>query len=132
MVAARSSDTEIRLPKVLSTGDAKSLYDHLLTEPSGGAKDRRTAIDIQIIRSSMDALDAKVRWVDHSGMCADAMTKRSGNIPLLQILLRTGRTCVTEEAAILEKHRMHPSSRSSSCKTRVDPAIQGSVQGRSS
>ena len=32
MVAARSSDAKLRLPKVLSIGDAKSLYDHLHTE----------------------------------------------------------------------------------------------------
>ena len=76
LVAARSSDAEARFPKVLSIGDAKSLYDHLRTETSGGANDRRTAIDIQIIRASMDAQGAKVRWVDHSGMYADAMTKK--------------------------------------------------------
>ena len=124
MVAARSSDAKLRLPKVLSIGDAKSLYDHLHTETSGGANDRRTAIDIQIIRSSMEAQDATVRWVDHGGMYADAMTRRNGNIPLLQILMRTGRTCITEEAAILERHQIQPSSRSSSSKTRVDPAAQ--------
>ena len=50
IVAARSSDTEARLPKVLSVGDAKSMYDHSRTEISGGANDRRTAIDIQIVR----------------------------------------------------------------------------------
>ena len=124
MVAARSSDAQLRLPKVLSIGDAKSLYDHLHTETSGGANDRRTVIEIQIIRSSMEAQGATVRWVDHGGMYADAMTKRNGNIPLLQILMRTGRICITEEAAILKRHQMQPSSRSSSSKTRVDPAAQ--------
>ena len=81
LIAARSSDAEARFPKVLSIGDAKSLYDHLRTETSGGANNRRTAIDIQIIRASMDAQGAMVRWVDHSGMYADAMTKRNGNVP---------------------------------------------------
>ena len=70
----------------MSIGDAKSLYDHLSTETPGGANDRRTAIDIQIIRSSMGAQGATVRWVDHGGMYADAMTKRNGNIPLRQSL----------------------------------------------
>ena len=63
LIAARSSDAEVRFPKVLSIGDAKSLYDNLRTETSGGANDRRTAIDIQIIRASMDAQGATVRWV---------------------------------------------------------------------
>ena len=124
MVAVGSSDAQLRLPKVLSIGDAKSLYEHLHTETSGGANDRRTAIDIQIIRSSMEAQGATVRWVDHDGMYADAMTKRNGNVPLLQILMRTGRICITEEAAILERHQLQPSSSSSSSKTRVDPAAQ--------
>ena len=41
LIAARSSDAEGRFPKVLSIGDAKSLYDHLRTETSGGANDSR-------------------------------------------------------------------------------------------
>ena len=49
------------------------------------------------------AQGAKVRWVDHSGMYADAMTKKNGNVPLLQMLLRTGRICITEESITLEK-----------------------------
>ena len=120
LTAARSSDAEVRFPKVLSIGDAKSLYDHLRTETLGGANDRRTAIDIQIIRATMDAQGATVRWVDHSGMYADAMTERNGNVPLLQMLMRTGRICITEEAVTLEKHKSNPSSRNSSSKTRVD------------
>ena len=112
MVAARSSDAQLRLPKVSSIGDAKSLYDHLHTETSGGANDKRTAIDIQIVRSSMEAQGAIVRWVDHGGMYAHAMTKRNGNVPLLQILMWTGRICITEEAAILERHQLQLSSRS--------------------
>ena len=121
MVAARSSDAQLRLPKVLSIGDAKSMYDHLHIETSGGANDRRTAIEIQIFQSSMEAQGATVRWVDHGGMYADAMTKRNGNVPLLQILMRRSRICITEEAAILERHQLQPSLRSSSSKTRVDP-----------
>ena len=114
MVAARSSDAPLRLPKVLSIRDAKMLYDYLHTQTSGGANDRRTAINIQIIRSSMEAQGATVRWVDHGGMYADAMTKRNDDVPLLQLMMRTGRTCITEEAAKLERHQLQPSSRSSS------------------
>ena len=72
----------------------------------------------------MEAQGATLRWVDHDGMYADAMTKRNGNVPLLQILMRTGRICITEEAAVLERHQLQPSSRGSSSKTRVDPAAQ--------
>ena len=121
LVAGRSQDPNRELAKVLTICDAKSLYDHLHSETSGTTADRRTAIEIQIIRASLDAQDGDVRWVDHSGMYADAMTKRNGNTPLLQMLMRSGRVCITEESATLAKHRVDPKSRSSSCKTRVDP-----------
>ena len=131
MVAARSSDADARLKHVLSICDAKSLYDHLRTETSGCANDKRTAIDIQIIRASMDAQGATIRWVDHSGMYADAMTKRNGNTPLLQTLMRTGRVCITEESATLEKHRTDTKARSSSSKTWSDPAASSAAPGSS-
>ena len=121
LVAARTN-TQETLPKVLSICDAKALYDHLHSETAGCTADRRTAIEIQIIRSSLDAQNGEVRWVDHSGMYADAMTKRNGNIPLLQTLMRTGRVCITEEAATLEKHRLNPRGRNSQAKSRDDPA----------
>ena len=130
LIAARSSDAEVMFPKVLSIGDAKSLYDQLRTETSGGANDRRTAIDIQIINASTDAQCATVRWVDHSGMHADAMTKKNGNVPLLQMLVRTGRICITEESVTLEINKLNPSSRSSSSKTRVDPVTQAVMGAR--
>ena len=74
----------------------------------------------------MEVHGATVRWVDHGGIYADAMTKRHGNIPLLQILMRTGRMCITEEPALMERHQMQPSSRSSLSQTQVDPADQSS------
>ena len=122
LVAARTVDPKRELPKVLTICDAKSLYDHLHSETSGCTADRRTAIEIQIIRSSLDAQGADVRWVDHHGMYADAMTKRNGNIPLLQTMMRTARICISEEKAILEKHKDGSVLRSSSAKTRHDPA----------
>ena len=75
----------------------------------------------------MDAQGAMVRWVDHSGMYADAMTKKNGNVPLLQMLLRTGRRCITEESITLEKHKSNPSSRNSSSKTHIDPVMQAAM-----
>ena len=122
LVAGRSVDPNRELPKVLSICDAKSLYDHLHSETAGCTADRRTAIEIQIIRASLDSQEADVRWVDHTGMYADALTKRGGNVPLLQTLLRTARIAITEESATLEKHRTSATPRSSSSKTYTDPA----------
>ena len=61
LVAGRTTDPNKELPQLLSICDAKSLYDHLHKESSGTAADRRTAIEIQITRSSLDAQDGQVR-----------------------------------------------------------------------
>ena len=39
-------------------------------------------------------------------MYADAMMKKNGNVPLLQMLVGTGRICITEESVTLEKHKI--------------------------
>ena len=57
-------------------------------------------------------------------MYADALTKRDGNVPLLQTIMRTTRICITEVSATLEKHKLDPKSRSSHSKTRSDPAVK--------
>ena len=56
-------------------------------------------------------------------MYADGMTKINGNIPLVQMLMRTGRVCISSESATLEKHKTDPKTRSSSSKTKIDPAL---------
>ena len=122
LCAARSADPDRSLEQLLCICDAKSLYDHLRNETSGTTSDRRTAIEIQIIRSSLDAQGGQVRWVDHSGMYADAMTKRGGNIPLLQTLMKTGRIAITKESTALEQMR-----RGSSSKTYTDPAADNAT-----
>ena len=63
-------------------------------------------------------------------MYADAMTKKNGNVPLLQMLMRIRRICITEESVTLEKHKVNPSSRSSSSKTRADPLTQAVMDAR--
>ena len=78
----------------------------------------------------MDAQCTTVRWVDHSGMYVDAVTKNSSNVPLLQMHMRAGRICITEEAVTLEKLKLNPSSRSSSSKTRVHRVRQAVLYAR--
>ena len=92
-------------------GDAKSLYDHLRTETSvvpttGG---RRLAS-----KSSGPAWTHKVQW--YVGLITV--------VCMLQMLLRTGRICITEESITLEKHKSNPSSRNSSSKTHIYPVTQ--------
>ena len=62
-------------PAILAT-DCKSLYDHLISPSSPTAvDDRRTSIDIVIIRESIKLLSAQIRWLPTNRMIADGLTK---------------------------------------------------------
>ena len=78
-----------QLKESLAIIDAKSLYDYLAKETVGG-QDRRTAIEIQIIREDLCHLQGKVRWVDHPAMLADGLTKIRGNNEPLYRRVREG------------------------------------------
>lgn len=45
--------------------DAKSLYDMLSKEVAGGRADRRTAIDLSILRDVFSRTGWRARWVPH-------------------------------------------------------------------
>ena len=85
---ARDSTSE-RLQECLAIVDAKSLYDHLSKETIGG-QDKRTAIEIQIIRQELNQLNASIRWVDHPAMLADPLTKVRGATRALFDMLSSG------------------------------------------
>ena len=60
--------------------DCKSLYDHLCSPSSPTAvEDRRTSIDITIIRESIRNCTMQVRWVPTNRMLADSLTKDAGD-----------------------------------------------------
>ena len=66
-------------PPVIVT-DCKSLYDHLIAVSSPtSVEDRRTSIDIVILRQSIGSLGASVRWVPTNRMLADSLTKSAGD-----------------------------------------------------
>ena len=117
--AARSLDPEKKLKKFLAITDAKSLYDNLKNETAGISSDRRVATDIQIVRSSLNDQDGEVRWVDHIGMYADALTTRNGDTPLIQLLMRTGRLIIHEEKLTLLKHQDNPTKWHSKMKSKL-------------
>ena len=75
LIGAKSDKT---LKESLAIVDAKSLFDYLSKETLGG-QDKRTAIEVQIIREDLNAIAAEVRWVDHPAMLADGMTKLKGS-----------------------------------------------------
>lgn len=88
--ALARSDCSEGLRKTLGVVDAKSLFDHLVKETIGSTEDRRTAIEMQVIRQSLAELAAQIKWIPHCRMTMDCLTKRRGNREPLLELLRTG------------------------------------------
>jgi len=84
--------------------DAKSLYDLLSNETSGGG-DRRTALDVQMLREELSELSGKIRWIDHVHMPADCLAKKSGRFDSLFEMLRTGKFGITDESTTLEDRK---------------------------
>ena len=93
-------DDKEELAGALAIVDAKSLYDLLAHETTGGA-DRRTALDVQVLREELSELSGCIRWIDHMHMPADCLTKKRGRADSLMRLLESGRFGVTEEAITL-------------------------------
>ena len=88
--------------------DCKSLYDHLVAVSSPtSVEDRRTSIDIVILRQSMSRLSASIRWVPTNRMLADSLTKSAGDpTDLLRACIRN-HTCqsyqISSEESVLKR-----------------------------
>ena len=93
------SETEA-LEDALALVDAKSLYDFLIHETTGGS-DRRNALDVQVLREELAELRGQIRWVEHLEMPADCLTKKQGKVATLKKLLNEGVFGITEESAAL-------------------------------
>ena len=100
---ARTSRSVLaRRPSILAT-DCKSLYDHLVSPSSPTAvDDRRTSIDIVIIRESIKVMTAQVRWVPTKWMLADGLTKdKIDPVELLRSCVRGGTYQISPEEHVL-------------------------------
>ena len=76
--------------------DAKSLFDHLTKETTGITADKRTGLEMQVIRQTLAETGTKVKWMPHPQMVVDYLTKRQGNAQPLLDLLDSGILKVTE------------------------------------
>ena len=83
--------------------DCKSLYDHLSSQSSPTLDDRRTAIDIVILRDSIRRMQATLR-IPTNRMLADALTKESPEaFDLLRACLRSARYQISPEELVLQR-----------------------------
>ena len=90
-------------PPIVVT-DCKSLYDHLVSPSSPtSVEDRRTSIDIVIIRDSLKSMAAQIRWVPTDRMLADSLTKDAGDpIDLLRSCIRSSQYQISPEETVLQ------------------------------
>jgi hypothetical protein len=96
-----SQESEEQLKESLAVVDAKSLYDYLAKETIGG-QDKRTAIEVQIIREDLQRIGGVIRWVDHQAMIADTLTKVRGAKNSLCKMLETGRFSIQAEESLMD------------------------------
>jgi hypothetical protein len=84
--------------------DCKSLYDHVTSTSTPAAlDDRRTAIDVAIIRQSMHRCGMQVRWAPTDRMLADALTKNKGDpADLLRAVIRASTYQLSAEQTVLD------------------------------
>ena len=78
-------------------------YDHLISPSSPTAvDDRRTSIDIVIIRESIKATKSSMRWIPTNRMLADALTKdKMDPIDLLRACMRSASYQISPEQHVL-------------------------------
>ena len=92
------------LQEALAVIDAKSLFDLLNNETTGGS-DKRTALDVQVLREELSALQERIRWIEHMEMPADCLTKKNGKTEALNKMLLEGSFGITAESAALDGRR---------------------------
>ena len=84
-----NQDWEKSLAKIpyLAVTDSKSLYDSLSKQtcPYSQIDDKRTAIDISIIKNEL-AHGGTVRWIDGRNMISDSLTKSTGSSFLRHVM----------------------------------------------
>ena len=93
-------------PSTVCVIDAKSAFDHLVRESTGGHC-RRTAQELCVIRRIMQTLRTRCRWVPHERMVVDALTKWHGNSVTVLRLLRYGVLSIVDEDRELTMRKVY-------------------------
>eukprot|EP00971_Amphidinium_carterae_P113980 2258445-Amphidinium_carterae.2 len=94
--------------------DCKSVFDSLSQLWSTGVADKRTAIDLAIIREALSKDVSKCRWIDTKYQLVDSLTKKSASPDYLRQVLREGVYQVVEECQELERRSRNRNRHSTS------------------
>ena len=72
----------------IAVTDSKSLYDTItkLRNTASHVEDKRTAIDVTILKNDIQRTQGQVRWVEGCRMLADSLTKKMSSVYLRSVL----------------------------------------------
>lgn len=102
--------------------DCRSLFDHLTSLGSAGTlSDKRTAIDIAIIKQSVQRTGLEPRWCPTGHMVADSLTKdKAEPMDLLRSCLRTARYQLADEQVVLDRKKAEKERRKRVAHSRAE------------
>ena len=92
-------DQACKLP-FLAVVDSQSLYDATNKFTSSTISDKRTAIDIAVIKADLLETSAKIRWTDTRAMLADPLTKPHPS-QYLRHVMKHGLWYIVEEGDLM-------------------------------
>lgn len=72
------------------------------TNPASQCEDKRTSIDVALIKQEIQELNGSIRWIDGRTMLADSLTKDArGNY--LRYVMKHGKWSILEEGSALQQ-----------------------------
>ena len=96
------------LSEAIAQGDWEGAF---WNETIGPSEDRRSAIDLAIIREDLSRPQMFLRWVDGKAQVADALTKLHGDRDLLRAVCRQAFTVLVEPPEIMAARRQERGER---------------------
>ena len=116
------------VPLLVSVTDSKGNYDHLHNETVGPSEDRRSAIDLAIIREDLSRPQMFSRWVDAKAQVADALTKLHGDGDLLRAVCRQAFTVLVDAPEIMAARSQEKRERERVPKVKSPSKVAGACE----
>ena len=100
-------EEEISQLPCIAVTDSKSLYDTIqkCCNTAAHIEDKRTAIDVTILKRDFRKTKGQVRWIEGSRMVADSLTKKMGS-SFLREVMQKGRWSLTELGFKQDSHSL--------------------------
>ena len=97
VITLENWEAELGTTPCIAVTDSKSLYDTLVKccNTAAHIEDKRTAIDVTILKRDFQKTGGQVRWIEGTRMLADSLTKRMGS-SYLRNVMKTGLWSLSE------------------------------------